>query len=198
MSMIPQTKSPAGNIWFTADHHFGHLNIIKYCNRPFSSVEEMDAEMIRRWNEKVEPRDSVFHLGDFTLNGFEYAEKIFASLNGYIWLVPGHHDKRWIKEWGDEDFLFGKSAGVCLEDKNAKVEYGGKVFLLSHRPPLLLDEIKIPPGMEMELVHNEFFLHGHNHKQKEPRRGGCLNIGVDLWDYYPVSGEQVLEIMDAS
>ncbi len=54
-------------LWFTADHHFGHANIIRYCNRPFASAEEMDATLVHLWNETVGRDDIVYHLGDFTL-----------------------------------------------------------------------------------------------------------------------------------
>ena len=52
-------------IWFTSDTHFDHKNIIKYCNRPFKDIDEMNAELERRWNAVVAPGDRVFHLGDF-------------------------------------------------------------------------------------------------------------------------------------
>ena len=51
--------------WFTADYHLGHANIIKYCNRPFKSLEHMNSEIIRRHNSRVKPNDTVFFLGDF-------------------------------------------------------------------------------------------------------------------------------------
>lgn len=53
--------------WFTSDTHFDHANVIEYCKRPFSNVEEMNEAMIRNWNKRVMPEDTIFHLGDFHL-----------------------------------------------------------------------------------------------------------------------------------
>jgi calcineurin-like phosphoesterase family protein len=55
--------------YFTSDNHFGHKNIINYCNRPFNNIEHMHQEMIDRWNSVVNPEDIVFHLGDFVFRG---------------------------------------------------------------------------------------------------------------------------------
>jgi calcineurin-like phosphoesterase family protein len=53
--------------WWTSDTHFSHVNIIRYCDRPFATVDEMNAEMIARWNDTVAPADDVWHLGDLAL-----------------------------------------------------------------------------------------------------------------------------------
>lgn len=53
------------NTWFTSDQHIGHKNIIAYSNRPFSNVDEMTEELVRRHNERVRPDDLVYQLGDF-------------------------------------------------------------------------------------------------------------------------------------
>jgi calcineurin-like phosphoesterase family protein len=55
------------NIYFTSDHHFGHENIIKFTNRPFGSVEDMDQELIKRWNSGVNTYDKIYDLGNFRL-----------------------------------------------------------------------------------------------------------------------------------
>ena len=75
-------------VFFTADLHFGHENVIQFDNRPFETVEEMDAELIRRWNAKVGKGDLVFVLGDMiwkTRNS--NAETLIHSLNGQIILI---------------------------------------------------------------------------------------------------------------
>ena len=51
-------------IFFTSDLHFGHENVLRFDNRPFETVEEMDEELINRWNDKVGKGDLVYVLGD--------------------------------------------------------------------------------------------------------------------------------------
>ena len=80
--------------FFTSDLHFGHENVIKFDNRPFKTVEEMDAELIRRWNSKVGKDDLVYVLGDMiwkSRNG--EAEQLIKSLNGQIILIKGNPDR---------------------------------------------------------------------------------------------------------
>ena len=82
------------NYFFTADQHFGHANIIKYCNRPFATSEEMDEILIRNFNQIVKPEDTTIHAGDFTLhkNREEVQKKYINRLNGqhiFSELLPG-------------------------------------------------------------------------------------------------------------
>lgn len=79
-------------IFVISDHHFNHKNIIRYCNRPFSSVKQMNEVMIERWNNVVDKNDLVFHLGDFALGNRESIRKIRQRLNGTIILLKGNHD----------------------------------------------------------------------------------------------------------
>lgn len=79
-------------IFVISDTHFGHEAIIRYCNRPFTSVEEMDQTMIKRWNETVSNSDIVIHLGDFALYGKDRIKEIVKQLNGKKILIMGNHD----------------------------------------------------------------------------------------------------------
>ena len=75
--------------FFTADEHYGHVNIIRYCGRPFSSVEEMDQELIKRHNAVVGPEDTVIHAGDFTLANREAAGRYLQALHGHHHFLRG-------------------------------------------------------------------------------------------------------------
>lgn len=84
------------NVFLTSDTHFGHVNICKFTNydgspvRPWDSVEEMDEEMVKRWNETVGPKDKVYHLGDVVIN--RRALATLERLNGDKVLIKGNHD----------------------------------------------------------------------------------------------------------
>ena len=83
-----------GKVFFTSDLHFGHENAIRFDNRPFKTVEEMDAELVRRWNAKVGKGDLVYVLGDMIWkSGNGQAEQLIKSLNGQIILIKGNHDR---------------------------------------------------------------------------------------------------------
>ena len=82
-------------VWITSDLHFGHHNILKFeaKNRPFTSSSEMDEFMIREWNSRVRPNDTVYILGDFAFCTPEEAAAIARRLNGHKILVKGNHDR---------------------------------------------------------------------------------------------------------
>src|SRR5262245_50754796 len=87
-------------VFFTADPHFGHANIIKYSNRPFATVEEMDRAIIDRWNAKISASDTLYCLGDWCLwKGSKKIGDVAAAYReqincGTIVLLWGNHDKK--------------------------------------------------------------------------------------------------------
>ena len=86
-------------IFFTSDTHFNHKNIIKYepVSRPFATVEQMNQEIINRWNSVVSDDDIVIHLGDFfmgTLDAEEMARIMRQLKCKNIILVKGNHDSK--------------------------------------------------------------------------------------------------------
>ena len=100
--------------FFTADHHFGHGNIIEYCKRPFKSLAHMDMELIRRWNSVVQEGDKVLYLGDFT---FGDPERFTKQLNGDIIFIKGSHD-----------------GNIKTVLRSCVIHYGGIDFWCQHEP----------------------------------------------------------------
>lgn len=166
-------------IYFTADHHFDHANVIRYCNRPFSSVEEMNYELITRWNSKVTDNDEVFHLGDFTLGN--NAEYFFSQLSGRIFVVNNkyHHDKRWQRH---AVFHHSRNGSVVvIVDSIYSITINGQYVTMSHFPI-----------EEWDRKHyGSIHLHGHSHgnSRKVENR---YDVGVDCWNFYPVTLEEIL------
>ena len=82
-------------VWFTADQHFNHENIITYCDRPFKNANKMEHVITKRFNEKVQEDDTVYIVGDLTLAGpakMSYVEGVVRKLNGRKIFIVGNHD----------------------------------------------------------------------------------------------------------
>jgi len=166
-------------IWFTADTHFGHGNVIRYNQRPFSSVSEMDGALIDNWNEVIQPNDTIYHLGDFTLLGKKLADYYFQLLNGRIHVIPGGHDRRWNRK--HDFFSISGHAVVVL-------------------PPLVTIKVPLPNSTQQQLIilchysmrvwdrshYGSWHLYGHSHGNL-PLLRNSLDVGVDCWEYQPVS-----------
>ena len=167
-------------LFFTADHHFNHANIIKFTNRPFSSVEEMDSVMIDRWNSVVRPKDTVYHLGDFSLGN--KVDHIFEQLNGTVYIVRGNHDR-----WMDKKAFFPitKEGSVFLIPAQHEVKWMNETIILSHYPMRSWNKS----------FHGSYHLFGHVHGIL-PEYGRSLDVGVDTHEFYPYSFEEVKRIMD--
>lgn len=157
---------------FTADTHFNHANIIKYCNRPFTTVTEMNKVMIDKWNSKVKPNDEVYHLGDF---GFGNLENIIKSLNGRKTLIIGSHDRDTLKYAS----LFEEVTPLkeIYNQKQCMVlcHYAMRTWAKSH--------------------YNTWHLYGHSHGSLPPV-GKSYDIGVDVTNFYPLTFYEVKDIMD--
>ena len=94
--MTTTNQTSKSEVFFTSDTHFGHSNIIKYCARPFDTINNMDEALINNWNAKVPKDGIVYHLGDFAWGSINYWEKIREQLNGEIILVYGNHDEKYL------------------------------------------------------------------------------------------------------
>lgn len=168
--------------FFTSDTHFGHKTVIEYCKRPFGSVDEMNEEMIRRWNVCVGKSDKVYHLGDFSFLGSVATKAIVARLNGQIVLVQGNHDAKpnrfFAQVW-----------------RHGMLELAGVRVALSHYPYKGQDDHDSRDFSERQMEDDGLWLlHGHVHTEWKVR-GRMINVGVDQWSYAPVSEDEIVSIL---
>jgi calcineurin-like phosphoesterase family protein len=156
-------------IFITSDTHFDHENIIRLCERPFASKEEMNETLIERWNERIKPRDEVWHLGDFAYKGEH--QKFFDRLNGRKHLILGNHDD-----------AHDVSNGWETVGEYRYLRHEGERFVLFHYPILEWD------GFYKGAIH----LHGHQHNRdsawRDDRR---IDVGVDASNFYPWAIEEL-------
>jgi calcineurin-like phosphoesterase family protein len=174
-------------IYFTSDQHFGHTNIIKYTSRPFSSVEEMDEQLIENYNKVVSKDDVVYHLGDFAFNKTpDEIASIFSRLNGRKRVLLGNHDNI---------IYFNSPVNNKLNTGIVDVTPGH--LEVSFRAVLGKDVLPVtlfhfPMLSWNKSFHGSYHLHGHTHGSipfdLKVRR---LDVGVDCNNYTPISLEQV-------
>ena len=165
-------------IWFTADTHLGHKNILHHCKktRPFTSVEEMDDYIYEKWNTTVSKNDIVYHLGDFS-----FSPKTLRHLNGKLYLVAGNHDRYFINNPGK---IF-KEIYIGYHE----IRIDNKMIVLSHYPIYEWNGA----------FKGSFHLHGHVHGNKMPIPGRIKDVGIDtnmeniLYSYDEIY-EEMLEL----
>ena len=165
------------NIFFVSDTHFCHAKSITFGNRPFKDVTEMNDGLIDRWNSVVSPRDTIYHLGDFGFNNLDDLRKIRYRLNGKIHMILGNHD---YKNKLDRCGAWFSSMSVMKEININKqhivlCHYSMRVWNRSH--------------------YNSQHLFGHSHGKLQGQ-GKSMDIGVDCWNWTPISFEQVQEKMN--
>lgn len=184
-------------IFFTSDTHFGHERIIELCDRPFADANHMNSEIVRRWNEKVMPDDTVFHLGDVALGRIDDSLSVVSRLNGHKILVCGNHDRPFMK--------YGKPAQDDwtrryeeVFDKVVIGDYYYRDFVMSHFPydgdshdaDRFTDWRPYDDGQTL--------LHGHTHSTQRVtysiKGTKQIHVGMDAWDYSPVAIDIVAAI----
>jgi len=172
-------------VWFTADHHFGHANIIKYCNRPFASVQEMDEVMVARWNGTVGPDDTVYYLGDFTMR--DDAGRYLRWLHGQVKVIPGGHDRRWVRR--SAVTLSGHPVEILPPLYSLEVDVG-------KRHPLVIVLCHYPLAVWDRRHYGSLHLHGHSHG-RYTGEGRVMDVGIDCHNFRPVSlGEVIATLRD--
>jgi calcineurin-like phosphoesterase family protein len=183
------------NVFFTSDLHIGHDNAIGFDKRPFANVEEMERELVRRWNAKVKPGDLVYVLGDMIWKKQDHeVHELLKELNGQIILIKGNHDRFW-KNSKTQKLL----AGVKEKDDICVTLMDGtnvRVILSHYFEPFYL-------GQRYNGVH----LYGHFHNSQEHYDAleiiqmlidkgyniRAYNVGCMHWNYEPVTLDEILE-----
>lgn len=168
-------------IFYTSDLHFGHANIIRHCNRPFASVEEMDEALIKNWNAKVTNGDTVYILGDLMFRNKIPPEEYLSSLKGKKYLVVGNHDKAWMKKVDLSKWF------VDVEMMRFFTESQRKITICHY------------PMMSWPFSNHEgWMIYGHIHENTNvdywpliAHNTHMLNAGVDINGFSPVSFEEM-------
>jgi calcineurin-like phosphoesterase family protein len=183
-------------IWFTSDHHFFHDNILKFTDRPYQTVEEMNEGIVSIWNSMIKPDHVVYVLGDVIWNTGDYA--LLKRLNGKVFLVRGNHDR--------SDYIKFLKNGIDLVCEETIIKIGGERVRLSHYPYRYkgfknfyytcknylrkwFRGGRLPNLSNNPRDDGKFLLHGHHHSG-EIEHGNQLNVCWDLWKR-PVNIQEV-------
>ncbi|MDO4435653.1 MAG: metallophosphoesterase family protein [Cardiobacteriaceae bacterium] len=153
------------SIFFTADTHFFHHNIIKYCKRPFSAAR-MNEELIRRWNNVVGKEDVVYHLGDVSFGGLSETFRVLAELNGKLHLITGNHDDELIQD----PYLAKRFVSISPYQE---LMLEGRRIVLFHYP---IQEWR-------EAQRGSWHLYGHTHGAIQ-LKGAAMDVGIDTHPEY--------------
>lgn len=172
-------------IWFTADTHFGHGNILRYSHRPFAKAHEMDETLIQNWNSRVKPGDTVYHLGDVSLCAPARTAEIIGRLNGTIHLIRGNHDKdTLLKKVGIRFASINPILEIQIPDAEAPL--GTRFITLCHYAMRTWNKSHW----------RTWHLYGHSHGTlPDNPHSLSFDVGVDCHNYTPLSYAEVKVIM---
>jgi calcineurin-like phosphoesterase family protein len=161
--------------WYTADPHFGHENIIRFCQRPFPSAAEMDAKILANYARCVRPADEFWIIGDFShgrqMDKSGYLRSLFDRVPGKKHLVTGNHDNRQVK-----------SLGWDSVHEIAEIKDGEQSLTLCHYPMITWNHAR----------RGSLQLFGHVHQHWQGSRNS-INVGVDVWNFEPVQISSIQE-----
>lgn len=160
--------------FFTSDLHFGHVNIVKYCNRPYKDVEEMNQGIINTWNSIVRPEDMVYVLGDVIMGHKEQTAPLVGLLCGHKHLIIGNHDE-------PKKLALLAPYFESMQEKLLTMVDGHEV-LMTHIP----FEVDDP-------VHGRKYLCGHVHDEWITN-DVWINVGIDIWGK-PVTLEELKNVI---
>lgn len=180
--------------FFTSDIHFGHANIIRFCNRPYASVEEMDEAIVAHWNETVGPHDYIYILGDVSFSNAERTTALVKRLNGIKVLVYGNHDKV-IRSNKALRGLFSETHEFLERSFKIGNEPGkGKSIVMCHYALRVWNKSH----------HGALHLYGHSHGSMPDDGSRSMDVGLDannmrilsLEDVFAKIGNRELKVVD--
>lgn len=177
------------NFFFSSDHHFFHKNVIQYTNRPFSCIDEMNEAMIVNHNKVVTSQDIVYFVGDFAFTSDENAVvNILRRMNGEKHFVPGNHDKVMFKDKIRKQFnSFSTSSHKEIYVPDESARGGRQSITLCHYAMRVWNKSH----------HGAYHLYGHSHGSlPDDPNSRSFDVGVDCWDFTPVSYDQVKKVMN--
>jgi calcineurin-like phosphoesterase family protein len=183
-SFIDKIKHKLGigrKLWFTSDLHFNHTNVISYCNRPFANREEMNEHIIKIWNSTVKPQDTVFILGDFSLNP-KIATQMALRLNGTKCLVSGNHDAC---------FIGHKKSAKMVQ----KYQDNGFDVVFDHMTTMKLKDGTHVRLSHLPYIHNEY---DDRYRDFKPHDNGEILLHGHLHGRYIKNGRQIDVSWDAN
>ncbi len=166
-------------LYFSADFHCYHTNIIKHCNRPFNNASEMVDCILDNHNSIVKPNDDFYFLGDFAWQlSYGKLSKLVNKFNGRKHFFVGNHDHAAYFYRLEQDNIISScniACGIKVEDN---------YIWLSHYAHRSWNKA----------FQGAFHLYGHSHS-KLPPYGLSFDVGVDCWDFKPISYDQVVLVM---
>lgn len=205
-SVICQTKETYKlTIWFTSDLHFGHAAILRFADRPWWHVEEMNRGLIERWNYHVNDDDTVYVLGDFAMGDRSMNVTFAGKLAGHKYLVSGNHDHCWWggkKTWREWIPLYANYFNILNSEPGPlTVDYPmeDRMLELCHFPRVDANDRydERYKTWRPDKDGKNWLLHGHTHSKEKIRQDARqIHVGTDAWDYAPVALEQLLELID--
>lgn len=216
-------KNTPMTIFFTSDLHFNHKAMVRDTTtgepgwRPFDTLDDLNRTIIDRWNSVVEDNDIVYVLGDVCMGKRTDTLPLVRELAGTKFLIPGNHDNCW------EGLIYPQVIPEVQAKQRAKVDGWREKYLeLGGFEDILPSQVRVtlisPAGthMDFDLCHfpalgpregddrypwayppisETYNIHGHTHEPYRLHDGNQIHIGVDAWDFTPVSTGQIFDLI---
>lgn len=181
-------------IWLTSDTHFWHKNIIELGKRPYADLDEMHEALIKNWNDRVRPEDTIYVLGDMNFGSFKDFEPIAKRLNGIKVLIRGNHDKL-------SDGQYRKLGFTVYHELTMKI--AGQMCRFSHYPyappwykRLFMGKHKLRYlERRPARIKGEILIHGHSHSPNKVYENS-IHVGCEAWSCRPVKINEIESLIN--